>query len=169
MGLDISYYRGLKPVRTMTADDRENGTYYDEGLTTFYDNRHFSGRIGSLDPQTCYSSEDGGGFRAGSYGGYNQWRAELARLVGIRNLEAWWKSQGDAAPEGPFAELICFSDCEGTIGPEVSAKLAKDFQEWDERAKTFRTRVEDNWFYRLYQQWKTAFETAADNGAVDFH
>lgn len=57
------------------------------------------------------------------------------------------------------------SDCEGVIGPEVSAKLVKDFADFDERAKTRGGK----YFYALYCDWRKAFEMAADGGAVSFH
>ena len=78
---------------------------------------------------------------------------------------AWrscWSGQ-----QGPFCELINFSDAEGIIGASVSAELAKDFAEFQERAASF------DWqhphFKELYQQWREAFELASDNGAVRFH
>ena len=37
----------------------------------------------------------------------------------------------------PFVELINFSDCEGVIGPEVAAKLAKDFADYEFSASAF--------------------------------
>jgi hypothetical protein len=67
--------------------------------------------------------------------------------------------------EGPFRELLCFSDCDGVIGAQVAAKLARDFAEWDERAKA----LGDSWFYEKYTEWQRCFEMAADDGAVSFH
>jgi len=76
---------------------------------------------------------------ARSYGGYNMWREQLAKMAGYELTEydgpfkqkdkahaagAWDKS------EGPFWELILFSDCEGVIGTAVCKKLAKDFLQW---------------------------------------
>ncbi|MNJ79827.1 hypothetical protein D3C77_779790 [compost metagenome] len=50
----------------------------------------------------------------------------------------------------------------------TSAKLAKDFADFDERAKYFDG-DEDGWFYKKYLDWKKAFELASDGGTVDFH
>ena len=69
-------------------------------------------------------------------------------------------------PLRPFFELINFSDCEGSIGPVVSAKLARDFAEFDERARSLND--EGRHFYRLYKSWTTAFQMASDGGMVDF-
>ena len=53
------------------------------------------------------------------------------------------------------------------IGSAVSAKIAKDFAEFDEKAKTIQV-GSYGWFYGLYQEWRKAFEMAADGGAVNF-
>ena len=114
-------------------------------------------------------------FRAGSYSGYNRWRDELAKLAGYKAV--WHKAPYDKtgeeshaagaweAAEGPFWELINFSDCEGFIGPKTSAKLALDFAEFQPKADA----VEDPWFRDLYARWREAFEVASNGGAVDFH
>lgn len=67
--------------------------------------------------------------------------------------------------EGPFWELISFSDCDGIIGPLVSAKLAQDFGDFQPAADDHP----DQHFRDMYARWRTAFETAADTGFVDFH
>jgi hypothetical protein len=67
--------------------------------------------------------------------------------------------------QGPFSELIHFSDCEGVIGTAVSKKLAADFAAFDEKAKA----AGNERYYAKYQEWRKAFEMAANGGAVDFH
>lgn len=146
-----------------------------------YANNDFPGRADGLEDRGVYSAEYSMGFRAGSYRGYNAWREELAKLAGYSAVPVDRYNTGKVemrhdygawqAESGPFLELIEFSDCEGTIGSTVSAKLAKDFADWDERAKQHDD-ASQNWhgrFYSLYQQWRTAFEMAANGGAVDFH
>ena len=61
--------------------------------------------------------------------------------------------------------MINFSDCEGVIGPKTSAKLAKDFAEFQAQADAHP----DDWFRDLYTTWRRAFELASDDGAVGFH
>ena len=74
-----------------------------------------------------------------------------------------------ATDHGPFWEMIAFSDCEGVIGSSVSAKLAKDFAEWDERAKRhIVVQGPDGWFYEKFCQWRQAYEMAANDGLVQF-
>jgi len=180
MGLDITAYRKLTKLDAVFDADGdpinpETREALDYDLKV-YANFDFPGREDGLEDRAVYSAEDSMGFRAGSYGGYNAWREELAKLAGYpltdytiygrterrHDAGAW------AASAGPFWELINFSDCEGIIGPVVSEKLAKDFAEFDERAKAHAASRND-WFYPLYQTWRQAFDMAADGGAVDFH
>ena len=101
---------------------------------------------------------NGGGFRAGSYSGYNQWRNQLANLVGTTDKRIW-----ENPVPGPFVELINFSDCEGTIDSKTSAKLAKDFQEYQGEAN-----IKDEHFVQIYNHFRIAFECASDGGSVVF-
>ena len=176
MGLDISAYRGIEKIDCVFDEDGDpidpaTREYVDYDARA-YVNPDFPGRADGIENKGVYKAEESMGFRAGSYGGYNQWREELAKLAGYaladytiygtttqrHDAGAW------AATGGPFWELITFSDCEGVIGPIVSAKLAKDFQEFGERAKGI-----GGYFYDRYQEWRAAFEMAADNGMVRFH
>lgn len=84
-------------------------------------------------------------------------------VFGVPPQVVWQNPMGYAGR--PFYELIDFSDCEGVIGPEVSAKLAKDFADWDEQAK----RTLDDYDYEMYSNWHKAFKIASDGGAVIFH
>jgi hypothetical protein len=169
MGLDITAYRNLTEKPNAALD--EDG-YPEEGVR-FWNNADFPGRFDGLKEGMVYEYAECYDFRAGGYGGYNEWRERLAKLAeypateykrwGLKELRhdagAW------ARGSGPFYELINFADNEGTIGPVVAKKLAADFAEWDERAKA----TGDEWFYDRYQAWRKAFEMAADNGAVSFH
>lgn len=183
MGLDITAYRRLKPCEKPPGAD--NGDFdYDR---YFRPDRHeeFPGRDAGMTSEWYEIDQTEGGrdgFRAGAYSGYNQWREWLAALVGYPTIAhtdhrgsrllhsaGAWEADG-----GPFWELIHFSDCEGTIGPVVSAKLAKDFAEWDERAQAACAAMTQAgepgaWFHQRYCDWRAAFELAADGGAVDFH
>lgn len=156
MGLDITAYRQIKPVRKQKdADD------YPEGHTRFWIIKDFAAVADDVKEKTLYSFTEDFGFRAGSYGGYNAWRTWLAGLVGT-TPDAAWAGQY----HGPFAELINFSDCEGVIGSKTAAKLAKDFAEFDAKAKAAD---KDGYNYGRYEAWRKAMEMAADGGAVSFH
>ena len=172
MGLDITAYRKIEIANGAAVDEDGDPVDYDEHQR-FYFNPDFQGREEGLVEGAIYTrGTEEHDFRAGGYGGYNAWREELAKLAGYpatphtRYLVTEDRHDAGAweATEGPFWELINFSDCEGVIGPVVSAKLAKDFEEFDERAK-----VIGDYFYDRYLDWKLAFELAADGGAVVFH
>lgn len=180
MGLDITAYRNLRKIDAVFDVDGEpidpiTREPIDYSLKA-YANNDFPGRDEGLEDRAIYSAEDSMGFRAGSYSGYNAWREELAKLAGYTaadyTIYEQTKKRHDAgawaSTSGPFWELINFSDCEGVIGPVVSAKLAKDFAEFDDNARAHSTARED-WFYPVYQDFRQAFEMAADKGAVDFH
>jgi hypothetical protein len=163
MGLDITAYRLLSKVENPELD--EDG-YPIAGhqwrcRRIEYTDRDFPGRAAGLESQVIYAFTDSFDFRAGSYGGYNQWRDQLARLAGYASAEDCWSNH----QSGAFWELINFSDCEGVIGRNVAAKLAKDFADFKEKAAA----IGDQWFFDTYCCWEKAFIMASDSGAVDFH
>jgi len=104
-------------------------------------------------------------FRAGSYSGYNAWRNDLARIAGYpapsngRHDRGAWEANG-----GPFWELINFSDCEGLVGPDTSAKLHNDFLTYGPASLR-----ESEYFHDTYRSFKQAFLLASKGGFVKFH
>lgn len=108
------------------------------------------------------------GFGAGSYPGYNAWRRWLAMNARGRTPETFWGEHGDDS--GPFGKLINFSDCEGVIGPSLSAELLKDFQSHDPtnwHKEVYGWHQQD--LVDVYEHFRRAFELAADSGFVIFH
>jgi hypothetical protein len=160
MGLDITWHSKLTKAVGNEAFDNHGELRYDDGWFQPWVNPEFPGRADELESKAGYRSEEFGSFRAGSYSGYNRWRDDLATLAGWLNAESAWK-----AVDGPFWELITFSDCEGVIGAAVSAKLAKDFAEHQQKADVHP----DEWFREKYADWRNAFVKASDDGCVDFH
>lgn len=180
MGLDISYYTGLTKRDCVFDADGEpidpetrKPIHWDQYLRVHV-NPHFHGRADELEDDGIYTYKGKRAhFHAGSYSGYGRWRDELAKLAGYPSAadpdrfhkEPRHDSGAFNATSGPFWELINFSDCEGTIGPKTSAKLAKDFEEFQGKADQHP----DDYFRDLYSEWRRAFETASNNGAVSFH
>lgn len=162
MGLDIVSWRNLV--------EAPEPAEWDGAHIHVTASPHFPGRTDGL-ADGWYTGERGVEFKAGSYSGYGEWREWLARLAGYalaphpqtgaasRAAGAW------AASGGPFWELIEFYDNEGEIGPIVSAKLARDFAEFDARAKAASL---DGWQYERFCLWRRAFEWAAEGGCVEF-
>lgn len=175
MGLDITAYRRLKPAPGAETDDdgypvdSNHHVMFRQGLLDWTE-KNWPGRAGTL-TAGIYSFADSFRFRAGSYGGYNEWRNELAKFACGKTAEEVWAS----SQHGPFVELISFADNEGTIGAEVSAKLAKDFADNLSRAVDHAGTLhsimsgDGDWWLISYKNWLKAFEMAADGGAVNFH
>ena len=168
MGLDITAYRKLKPAENVELDEDGNPVDYDNyfrpGAGMDWSEGAFPGRGEGIDSDTTYSFEKRHGFRAGSYGGYSEWRNQLARLAGWDSNNDRYNKDPSEFEGKPFFELIWFADNEGVIGPIVSAKLLKDFKAYLPAAEQ-----QDDWFLDRYRDWMNAFEMAADGGAVDFH
>lgn len=172
MGLDITAYRGLKRDENpkLDADGYPDGPdrFLAYASSVDFSEENWPGRAQGIERGAVYEFAASDGFRAGSYSGYNRWRDNLAKLAGFKGGadEAW------ATPEPyAFGELINFADNEGVIGPVVSAKLAKDFADYEERATAFAPTIGEEGGYWLiqYGRWKAAFEMAADGGAVLFY
>lgn len=175
MGLDITAYRKIELADNNIAFD-ENDELTDYHLfVQFYRNNAFSKQIaGEVEDGAAYKYEDSMSFTAGSYSSYNRWREELAKLAGYKPIRTdtygcmadgycagLWKNKN---PSGHFSELINFSDCDGVIGAQVSAKLANDFSIFQVKADAH----ESDLFREKYAKFRAAFEMAADAGAVKF-
>ena len=88
-------------------------------------------------------------------------QAHTAITTAGHDVGAWM------ADDGPFWELINFSDCEGFLGPAVCKKLIMDFDEFASQAKAFSADTVD--FPKLYESFHQAIkEVVASNGALHF-
>lgn len=173
MGLDATAYGQLVKIENPQLD--EDG-YFEGNGVQFYENTDFPGRMeGIKGKPAAYVCGEILDCFSGGYSGYNGWREELARLAGypaapvrpaVFMAEQMRHDHGAyLAGSGPFYELIYFTDCDGTIGPIVSAKLAKDFAEFQAIADAHPSEV----FRARYADWRAGFELAAQGGAVKFH
>ncbi len=176
MGLDITAYSKIKRIECEYDDE---GDYIDPISKELIEDEIFQaiGNHKSHDRSDgvsgFYTYEDATGFHAGSYRGYNQWRDKLAEIAGYLPIPlkkyggvvvdscaaSAWKVDG-----GFFWELINFSDCEGTIGSLTSRKLAKDFEQFQEKVDT----LDDERFKYTYADFRAAFEMASEEGCVIF-
>jgi hypothetical protein len=151
MGLDITAYRKLIPAPDAEMDDGYPVDWENvwlPGTSMEWSESIWPGRADGVPSATMpYRFAEKFTFRAGSYGGYGDWRRWLGRM---------------AKTETAFAELVEFADNEGVIGSVVAAKLAQDFADHADIAG-------GGWDGDLFQKWREAFEMAADGGAVDFH
>lgn len=120
----------------------------------------FPERCAGLEPDVAYAAQCRY-VPMGAYSHYNWWRDKLAHLAGVAPIEKFWKESREKEkwgpqPDIPFAELLFFYDDRGTLGPEACARLARDFEEHDEKAQGYGES-----FYRLYSRWRDATAEAA--------
>lgn len=177
MGLDVTAYSKVKKIDCLfnqggdavdpiTREELDHNSYVLARV-----NPDFPGREGRIEDGACYSFEDADRMHGGSYGGYNRWRDQLAEMAGYpkqingadgreSHCVACWNGE-----DGVFSELINFSDCEGVIGSEASARLAKEFSDYQEKADLHT----DSRFQLKYAEWRKMFELASDGGFVDFY
>jgi len=159
MGLDIS----VSKIKEVSED-----FYGEEGGYTV--NEDFKEHSKNLDEHKFYD-QDGDRlyhFHAGAYSGYGQWRRLLCDLYYKINVNEFWNNYDDYASK-PFSEIINFSDCEGIIDWEMSAKLYKDFadnrQLLKSRLKEYTGVLSENRFFDLYDDFMKAFMLASENKA----
>jgi len=157
MGLDIVAYSKLV---LESNGDREEGNY---NVGCFYPQTFKQQYEPLIEGQYYKSENDSISFKAGSYGGYNHWRNQLAQLIYKTDAKVIWEDI-DKYRGKPFINLIHFSDCEGTIGSVASKQLAKDFQDYQYLVDEDL----DVYFKEKYSEWRNAFELASDDGAVVF-
>lgn len=182
MGLDITAYRGLKKLDVVFDFDGEPiNPKTRESIDDYvkvYVNGDFPGRAEGLEDRAIYSYEEAEACYSSGYGSYNVWRNALARMAGYpltkyktgfggtneSHAAACWDPGGAT---GPFSELINFTDCDGTIGPVVAAKLLRDFEEWEERAKALSDAPP--YFFERYAGLLSGLRLAAAGGCLRFH
>jgi hypothetical protein len=166
MGLDITVYSKVKLAAVQGVDANREPLSDEDFAESLYVDKNFPSACPEFHNGTVVTHDgECQHFRAGSYGGYNEWRDKLAKLAGYASAASVWRN-----PEpGPFVELINFSDCEGTIGPSVCAKLAKDFAEFQPKVDALPDSFDASYFRERYADWRAAFELAAGNGIVVFH
>lgn len=172
MGLSITAYSKITPANGNEAFDDTGELKYKDGWVQFNKNSDFPGRADDIEDGHAYKYGAFRHFYAGLYGAHARWRDQLAQLAGypLTKSVEYSNRWGYAiacfhGAEGPFSELINFSDCEGVIGASVSAKLANDFKAFQAKADAH----EDPRFRQLYGEWRRAFEMASGEGVVDFH
>lgn len=177
MGIDIIAFKNIKKVDCVFDIDGEPidpvTREYIDNVTTFYKNPDFPGRADEIEDDCCYEYEDTEHFFRRSYGRYNYLRNMLAQLAGypLRQYDDDYQKNIDTfcldcweGKEGPFSELINFSDCEGVIDSKNSKKLFSDFEKFQNKANKFQ----DDEFLYFYNSIRDAFKMASDNGVVRF-
>lgn len=162
MGLDITAYSQLKDTGRPFDWDT------DEGKALISNNHQdFAKRCVEFTPGNAFEYDGELHAPIGSYSAYGAWREQLAKLAGYQPVTGGTRPYSErawAATEGPFWELINFTDCDGVLGTAVCQKLAKEFADYEASARL----LGDEDFLYTYLQFKAAVELASDGGAVVF-
>lgn len=170
MGLDVTAYGKVERMGDLPQSQEDE---LDVDGITLVRNHHFLDRCPDLQDGVYKVLDEGStlDFRAGSYSGYSYFRNSLCKAV--LNVPDWaiWDNRRQYN-KSPFYELVDFSDCEGVIGPRVSAKLYQDFV--DNRAKFIEyTEKESSYsgqaLVTTYDLFMAAFKLASEGGFVSFH
>ena len=165
MGLAIRAYRKMTKIKNVVIDEED--PVLDDGLVVIVRaNQDWPERLEGVEGGVYRSLSILDVGKIGSYSSYSSFRNELAKLSfqGRSASDVWAETEMGHLNEGPFFELINFSDCDGLIGPKISSKLSKDFAEWNDRAYEHFVPYD----YERYKQLRLAFEFASDNGVVKF-
>ncbi|SOK58627.1 hypothetical protein [Yersinia phage fHe-Yen9-04] len=184
MGLDITAYQNIKIIDSPDLDDNDEiiGLSYDEYFNV-YNYTYFKEHFKDLEVNGYYEFEDSFNFRAGSYGGYNSWRNELAFIVcKLNNLSSTLPSDTKNLysniiwnlPENnniPLYKFINFSDCEGIIGTEYCNIIYKELLSIETEFKSHNYMFDDAYNHnnKLFDNWLLAFKMGSENGCVSFH
>lgn len=175
MGLDVSAVKNAVLVDDPKVSEAEYLDYIFGG--------HFPRRLGSLIDGAYYDGDPADSHYRNGYGRHGLFREKLAELAGYdakispkpnySDPDFMNKHYGHTHPfsmaaweagEGPFFELIMFSDCEGFIGPEVCQKLAEDFQRFSDKVNL----SDDDWLKGSFFDLRAVFEDGAQGGYVKF-
>lgn len=162
MGLDITSYSNLKKGK-----ESEDSIYIGKGPQHVARHQYSEGWY---EPTL---KTEGHGFRAGSYGGYNQFRNSLCVAIHGVEVEEFWSN--DVYKGTAFYELLDFSDCEGVIGVEESKKLHSEFLLHRDTFKNYIENIDgdedgfmEEYFMEKYDDWTLAFKISSQQGALLF-
>jgi hypothetical protein len=174
MGLDITVHTKIEPaVPPMMEDDPTEIDWdaaYENGIVHVFAYNGFEQSLGGLTNETWVRSVgDEWSFRAGSYGGYSDFRDLLCTTVlGVSPNEVW--TNAEEYRYKPFYEIINFADNEGTIGPIACYDLSVDFAMHREMVADAVAAMRDgDYFMEKYDEWTRAFADTAMTGLVQFH
>lgn len=173
MGLDVFAYSKARKAENQTFD-ADGEPLAGEDCQVTYENPDFPGRCDEFPDRTIVfiDGEHISPFGR-SYSGYNRWREQLAELAGypLTKYEGHFGGERESyaagawgVVNGPFWEMIYFSDCEGCIGTAVCKKLAADFADYQAKADAHQ----DEYFRQGYAEMRQSFEHGSDGGFVRF-
>lgn len=181
MGLDVMAVKNAKLIENPTVNEAED-------LTKIY-HGYFGDQCGDLKDGGHYDYDEHKWFCRMSYGRYSYFRNDLAKIGGWPefivpkpsyddpdydnksyyhrhpNVAAIYNQDGDEV-EGPFVEVVCFSDCEGFISADFCKKLHADFVNHQSKAEELFSDNES--FLNMYNGLRDAFEFGSHSGFVQY-
>lgn len=175
MGLDVIAYSNLE-YREQYVEEKHEDIFDEDNVVVLYVNsKQYPKQSENLINQGIYTYNGYDSWRAGSYSSYNVFRNTLAKVAGyigrhdpefneINYCSDLWDG---TIPEGPFYELINFSDCEGAINTECCIKLLNDFKIYAEVALNYEGEYAES-FKRVYLLFLNGLNIAADKGCLRF-
>jgi hypothetical protein len=168
MGLDCSAYEKVTLIKKISLKNMQARNWKvppygeDDSVHFLFNYDEFKDRSDGLEVGLYRSSGKTFEFRAGSYGGYGEYRQLLAK-IGNTTPEAVW-SDSDRHKNVPFFEQINFADNEGFLGPKTCAALLADYIQHRKTAE----KALSEWFHS-YTEWMEALKLAANGGVIRFH
>ena len=156
MGLDIRVYKDIK-----LTENREEADFvayvidssWRHKIKNLQENKSYVGRLAHRGISYPYSA-------------HSRFRESLVKLVDRMDLlDSRGQIRWDKlTPEVPFYDLINFADNEGCLDWEISASIYRDFEKFNEKAKSEMDELD----YKRYKIWLETFKESKDNGVVVF-
>jgi hypothetical protein len=166
MGLDLTAYQGIRLIGKAATYDEYDERFDWSDTVYVHPQIDFAEWATGLVLGGVYSYTNEWDFHAGSYSGYNYWRAHLCQWSLHTSPQVVWNADPEQYIGRPFYRLIHFSDCDGYIGPEFCKQLAHDFED---HLAAMRSADWDDWDQQRYMDFLKAFQIASDDGFVKFH
>jgi hypothetical protein len=161
MGLDISAYSKITKTENL-----------DEATIFVYRGEYHNDQAKDIEQGTYIEDKESEsiGFRAGSYSGYGVFRNLLSEIILGADARTVWTEEEKYVGK-PFYELINFSDCEGNFGPQVSAKLHKDFVDHREVfcEGVKNKNLYEGYYESVYDNFMNGFGLSSQGGILSFH
>jgi hypothetical protein len=131
MGVSIRAYNNIRKSDYVLPEDEEDTP---DGIVKLVALARWPRQSAGIVDQGMYSYATMISERIGSYPGYSSFRNLLAQIAEYSLLDDDrypYQAAACYASEGPFQELLSFSDCSGTINNEVVVKLLADFRKYE--------------------------------------
>lgn len=157
MGLDVKVFKNVE----------KTNNHEDYDFIAFVIDPEWEYKIINLEAGERYTGVKSNTSIGYPYSTHNRFREDLLRMQGKHYLLTsegrvdWEKLEKE--PETPFYELINFADNEGCLDWDISKKLFKEFQEWEDRSGSMNF---SPYFESNYKGWLEIFREGKDPGSV---